>query len=137
MIKKPSIIKAIISISLVAGNGFVQPAFASNLKLWANSPKFPQIKTADNGNKKSRPAQATWDSWSLLIGNGRLGANFYGYVADEIVQFNEDSLWTGGDENILVPRKNDRLNRSDNINFGSYQPFGEVHLSFPHATFSD
>jgi len=32
---------------------------------------------------------------ALPIGNGRLGAMIFGYVEDERVQFNEDTLWTG------------------------------------------
>jgi alpha-L-fucosidase 2 len=32
---------------------------------------------------------------ALPIGNGRLGAMIFGYVDDERVQFNEDTLWTG------------------------------------------
>ena len=32
---------------------------------------------------------------ALPIGNGRLGAMIFGYVDEERVQFNEDTLWTG------------------------------------------
>ena len=37
------------------------------------------------------------DKWTeaLPIGNGRLGAMIFGYVDEEHVQFNEDTLWTG------------------------------------------
>ena len=33
---------------------------------------------------------------ALPLGNGRLGAMVYGQVADEVIELNEDTLWTGG-----------------------------------------
>lgn len=57
---------------------------------------------------------------ALPIGNGRLGAMIFGGVAKERVQFNEQSLWTG-----------------DEIAMGSYQPFGDVYLDFPHQNVTD
>ncbi len=37
-----------------------------------------------------------WESQSLPVGNGALGANVFGGVRDEVLQFNEKTLWTGG-----------------------------------------
>lgn len=37
-----------------------------------------------------------WESQALPIGNGALGAKIFGGVAQERVQFNEKTLWTGG-----------------------------------------
>ena len=37
-----------------------------------------------------------WEHASLPIGNGSLGANVYGAVAEERLTFNEKSLWRGG-----------------------------------------
>lgn len=42
----------------------------------------------------SGPA-VTWEE-ALPIGNGRLGAMVFGGVAEDRIQFNEDTLWTGG-----------------------------------------
>ncbi|MFB9579538.1 glycoside hydrolase N-terminal domain-containing protein [Streptomyces yanii] len=42
-----------------------------------------------------KPA-ASWERESLPIGNGSLGANFFGGVAQERLTFNEKTLWTGG-----------------------------------------
>jgi len=109
------------------------------------------VDSADvNSKKKGNPknqatpkkdtakiTRAPWDVWALPLGNGRLGAVFYGGVTDELVQFNEDSLWSGGDKNVFVPRQGDRLNRSANINYGSYQPFGDIHMVLPHPEFTD
>jgi alpha-L-fucosidase 2 len=77
----------------------------------AQNPR-PESKGPDNGVRKEtivesevpapeeplclwyrRPARQ-W-SEALPIGNGRLGAMVFGGVAEERIQFNEDSLWTG------------------------------------------
>ena len=39
---------------------------------------------------------AGWESRSLPIGNGAMGATVFGGVTEERVQFNEKTLWTGG-----------------------------------------
>jgi alpha-L-fucosidase 2 len=41
-------------------------------------------------------AAAGWESWSLPVGNGAMGAAVFGGIAEERVQFNEKTLWTGG-----------------------------------------
>ncbi|MEU0877184.1 glycoside hydrolase family 95 protein [Lentzea sp. NPDC005914] len=43
----------------------------------------------------AKPA-SSWESESLPIGNGPLGASVFGGVASELLQFNEKTLWTGG-----------------------------------------
>ena len=47
------------------------------LKLWYNKPS------------------AKWTD-ALPIGNGRLGAMIFGGVEQDRIQFNEETLWTGG-----------------------------------------
>jgi alpha-L-fucosidase 2 len=54
-----------------------------------------------------KPA-ATWNE-ALPIGNGSLGGMIFGGTHNERIQFNEQTLWTG-----------------DEIQMGSYQPFGDV-----------
>jgi len=56
----------------------------------------------------------------LPIGNGRMGGMVFGGTAQERFQFNEDSLWTG-DENPT----------GDYGTMGSYQAFGDLHISLP------
>ncbi|RTL47166.1 MAG: glycoside hydrolase family 95 protein [Burkholderiales bacterium] len=53
-----------------------------------------------------------WEQQALPIGNGRLGAMLFGQVADDRLQFNEITLWTG-----------------DAQAMGAYQPFGDVRLT--------
>ena len=66
-------------MSLFLINGYAQ----SELKLWY-----------------TQPSGATWEN-ALPIGNGRLGAMIYGNVAEEIMQLNEHTVWSGS------PNRND------------------------------
>ena len=54
----------------------------------------------------SQPAK-DWNE-ALPIGNGRLGAMVFGRPAEELIQLNEETLWTGGpaedDPNPGAPR---------------------------------
>jgi len=48
----------------------------------------------------NQPAGEVWTD-ALPIGNGRLGAMIYGNVANELIQLNEHTVWSGG------PNRND------------------------------
>ena len=69
-----------------------------------------------------RPAEA-WMTEALPIGNGRLGAMIFGGAEAEHIQFNENSLWTGKE-----------VNTEDSKVLGSYQAFGDIHLTLPGQT---
>ena len=59
---------------------FLVPCWATaqqTLKLWYNKPA------------------AVWTE-ALPVGNGRLGAMIFGGVAEELIQLNESTLWSGG-----------------------------------------
>src|SRR4051794_37287858 len=44
----------------------------------------------------TKPADAKWENQEALpIGNGYMGAEIFGGVVDERIQFNECTLWTG------------------------------------------
>ena len=60
-----------------------------------------------------RPAQK-WEREALPIGNGRLGCMIFGEAAAEHIQFNEDSLWIGDEEDT-----------------GAYQAFGDLRVEMP------
>ena len=53
------------------------PAAPSDLRLWYRQPA------------------ATWIE-ALPVGNGRLGAMVFGGTQSELIQLNEDTVWTGG-----------------------------------------
>jgi alpha-L-fucosidase 2 len=65
------------------------------------------------------PAQ-NWEKEALPIGNGRLGGMVFGGVAEEHIQFNEDSLWIG-----------------DESDTGAYQAFGSVFIELGEGPFQD
>ena len=67
-----------------------------------------------------------WESHALPIGNGRLGAMFFSGVDSERIQFNEESLWTGGRN----PSGGWSPKGQDNNSFGSFQNFGDLHVEF-------
>ncbi len=69
-----------------------------NLKLWYTQPA------------------ASWEPEALPIGNGHMGAMIFGGVNAERIQFNEESLWIGDEDDT-----------------GSYQNFGEVRVQFAGA----
>ncbi len=59
-----------------------------------------------------KPAK-TWMTEAYPMGNGRFGGMVFGGVAQEHIQFNEISLWTGDEEDT-----------------GAYQDFGDLFISF-------
>src|SRR3984885_12131136 len=108
---------------------------------------------ADNSPRLwfSHPAKQWIDG--LPIGNGRMGAMVMGGLADERIQFNEDTLWTGKPHDYVRDGANDQLEPirrllfegkadaavplirqkflSDPVLQKAYQPFGDLRLHFP------
>lgn len=98
-----------------------------DLKLWYNSP-------AKNWNE------------ALPLGNGRIGAMIFGGIEEEIIQLNEETLWSGGPVNTNpnpfakdhLPAIRDALFQEDYAKAGelatkmqglfteSYQPMGDL-----------
>lgn len=98
-----------------------------------------------------------WESESLPIGNGAMGASVFGGVDSELLQFNEKTLWTGGPGskqgynfgNWTSPRPGaleevqDRIDAEKRVDpewvagklgqpksgFGGYQTFGDLRLT--------
>lgn len=133
--------KVLIYLSLVfACSAYAVEPFAdttnSSLKIWQNYPVDPELVSSnDEGiHVKEGNQKIQWDVWGLPIGNGRLGAVFFGNVENELVRFNENSLWTGGDDR-RIQYEGERKNTKRN--YGSYQPFGDIHLTFPYKEFSN
>src|SRR5882672_4868842 len=72
----------IFKSSLILFTGFCSPVFSqSDLRLWYDQP-------ARNWNE------------ALPIGNGRMGAMVFGRVSEELIQLNEETLWSGGPVNL-------------------------------------
>lgn len=82
--------------------------------IWANAPVlYPQ-------HAAQRERYQIWDTQVYPIGNGRIGATLHGAPMQEHIQFNEDSLWVGNEDNT-----------------GGYQPFGDVYVRLDHEDYSD
>lgn len=102
---------------------------------------------------------AKWDE-ALPVGNGQLGAMVFGGVANERIQFNEDTVWTGKPHDYaresagaqlaelrrLILAGNDaeakKLGKAEflgsPVRQKAYQPFGDIRVAFPgHEAFTD
>ncbi len=62
---------------------------SSRMRLWYDEPASQTASAWWNSN-------GIWQSATLPIGNGRLGANIYGEVEQEHLTLNEETLWSGG-----------------------------------------
>ena len=85
---------------------------AAPLEIRFDSP--PQSRSDHTGFPASN-----WESQAQPVGNGRIGAMIYGNPLKEHIQFNDISLWTGGDN----PSGDYKVEE-----FGSYQNFGNLYL---------
>ncbi len=115
---------------------------------------FPHPSTGEESSLKlwyDRPAEK-WTE-ALPMGNGRLGAMVFGGTERERIQFNEETLWTGGPHDYShqgAYRYLDTLRQllfdgrqkeaeelamrefmSVPLGQKSYQPFGDLELYFP------
>lgn len=104
-------------------------------------------KTSPDTLWYDKPAR-DWNA-ALPIGNGRLGAMVFGRVGDELLQLNDDTLWTGGPRDWNNPKAIDffarareaalagRYKEADELSKGmqgpwttAYQPLGDLLLKF-------
>src|SRR4051812_33725303 len=101
-----------------------------------------------------KPASPKWEQQEALpIGNGYMGAEIFGGIVDERIQFNECTLWTGKPHDYVREGAGDVLEEirklvfennekqvipivreqflSDPVRQKAYQPFGDLRLHFP------
>lgn len=83
--------------------------------LWTDKPLIIDYSTI----RFPRAEEELWEQAVYPIGNGRLGCTVFGEPGKERIQFNQDSLWVGNEDNT-----------------GGYQPFGDVYVEMPHADYS-
>jgi len=89
---------------------------ASHDLLWSDIPVvFPEGVEGNMGAETR-----IWERHVYPIGNGRLGGTLFGDPARERLQFNEDSMWVGNEDNT-----------------GGYQPFGDVYVELNHTDFTN
>ena len=72
-------------------------------------------QAADLTLRYEKPA-LRWEQEALPIGNGQMGAMLFGGLQREQIQFNEESLWIGDEEDT-----------------GAYQAFGDVFVEFSNV----
>jgi alpha-L-fucosidase 2 len=60
-----------------------------------------------------------WDREALPVGNGRIGAMVFGHPSHERIQFNDITLWSGGEN---------PSGAYDVRTFGTYQSFGDLYI---------
>jgi alpha-L-fucosidase 2 len=109
-------------------------------------------ESADSPRLWYRQPAAKWVE-ALPVGNGRMGAMVFGGTADERIQFNEDTLWTGHPHDYSHPGAAEVLPElrrliadgdvkaagkllkerflSIPVRQRAYQPFGDLRLQFP------
>lgn len=100
-----------LSVLLAAGWLQVYGQQAQELSYWFDTPitlkgkaiwfgGHPEMWNSENkpetAGDTSKNPDADWESQSLPIGNGSLGANIMGSVEAERITFNEKTLWRGG-----------------------------------------
>jgi alpha-L-fucosidase 2 len=76
-------------------------------------------QAADLTLRYDQPA-LRWEQEALPIGNGQMGAMLFGGIQREQIQFNEESLWIGDEEDT-----------------GAYQAFGDVFVQFSNIESPD
>lgn len=59
----------------------------NDLRLWYTKPSSEGGDIDEN---------EIWQQYTLPIGNGDMGGNVYGEIENELITFNEKTLWTGG-----------------------------------------
>lgn len=82
-------------------------SFSFSTPVFAQQNEKPSLLLWDN-----KPA-TKWMTEAYPIGNGRIGGMIFGGVNQEHIQFNDNTLWTGDE--------NDR---------GTYQAFGDIFIDF-------
>jgi alpha-L-fucosidase 2 len=126
----------ILTISLISQTGYPQD-------------KRPEVNQAEMCWWYNSPATKYWEG--LPVGTGRFAAMVSGRTADEVIPFNDETLWTGGPYNPNNPdgpailqnvRKyifaKDWVNAqkeayrlgSDPVSVQCYQPMGRLNLKF-------
>ncbi|MDP6847255.1 MAG: glycoside hydrolase N-terminal domain-containing protein [Kiritimatiellia bacterium] len=84
--------------------------------LWSDKP----VIFSEKQTQSIRYQAVNWSQNVFPLGNGRLGCTVFGDPNRERIQFNEDSLWVGNEDNT-----------------GGYQPFGDLYVELGHKKFTD
>ena len=116
----------------------VRTALRACILALAASPVFAQVP-AVNGSASTlwfRKPAAEWNR-ALPVGNGRLGAMIFGGTAEEHIQLNETTLWSGGPYNPVVKGASAALPEIRRLLFagdvpGAHDLFGRTMMGVPY-----
>lgn len=89
-------------------------------------------QVSDPGNLPGKEVGDSWESQSLPVGNGRIGGTVFGGDKLDRVNLNEVSLWSGGENTAGNGAGYQYGPLSGKGEFGCYQPFGNLYISFPY-----
>ena len=76
------------------------------------------------------PREDVWESRTLPLGNGRIGATVFGGARLDCVTLNEVSLWSGGANSRDNGSHYEYGPLADASQFGSYQPFANLFIRY-------
>jgi len=108
---------AAVLVTCLAGSSPVRAGEGTVTRvLWSDEP----VVFTDAQVGRFRYQKDAWSQKVFPLGNGRLGCTVFGDPNVERIQFNEDSLWVGNEDNT-----------------GGYQPFGDLHVQTGHDTFTN
>ena len=125
---------------------------SSKMRLWYDEPASSTASVSDTNG--------VWQSATLPIGNGKLGANIYGEVRQEHLTLNEETLWSGGNYSSSTPGGNigitdtvwnnmvssilngqnvdtTKLQGSSDGYYNGYQALGDLYFTFNSSTASN
>lgn len=82
-----------------------------------------------------RSPASKWEE-AMPVGNGRLGAMIYGGVNEAIIQFNEETYWTGGPYSTVVKGGHEKLKEIQELVFDNKMQeaqklFGRYLMGYP------
>ena len=104
---------------------FDKPTTLGGQAVWyGGHPERWTTKKPEAAGDTGQNPDPEWESQSLPIGNGSLGANIMGSVEAERITFNEKSLWRGG------PNTSNDASRYWNVNKQSAQVIGQIRDAF-------
>ena len=129
MLSSPNILKKVLLYALILHSAGIHAQ--QNLTLWYKQPA------------------RSWNE-ALPIGNGRLGAMVFGHATEELIQLNEETLWSGGpvntDPNPQAPQYLDEIREAlfnheyqkaealskkmQGLFTESYEPLGDLMLKY-------
>ena len=129
MLSSPNILKKVFLYALILHSAVIHAQ--QNLTLWYKQPA------------------RSWNE-ALPIGNGRLGAMVFGHATEELIQLNEETLWSGGpvntDPNPQAPQYLDEIRQAlfnheyqkaealskkmQGLFTESYEPLGDLMLKY-------